>query len=139
MPTPCQAHPQAWLQPGEDPFWHLSSVTRWAAAQCRNACPDQIPCAKAALTAGNLDGDDTPYVASGVVMGGVICDGGANTRRQLLEIADPASLTRPARPPNCVICRRPMTTRRKPSLGEVRHESKGRCARCVRTQKRASA
>ncbi len=131
---PCEADPDAWLQPGEDRGWHLTARAQWAAAQCV-PCRLRLDCARAALTDGALE-DGRPRTANGVVMAGVICDGTGLTIKRLLAVLGEHSGPRPR---CCRGCGQPMNTRGKCTPGEVRHEAGGRCTACVRIRKRAAS
>ncbi|WP_032381004.1 hypothetical protein [Rhodococcoides fascians] len=91
MTAPCTTNPNSWLQPGEDPNWDRLPATRWAQAQCRNACPAAafLDCARDALAAGTGTGQTRTRVASGVIAAGEICRGDIDTYYRLNQIVNP--------------------------------------------------
>ncbi|SLG39900.1 Uncharacterised protein [Mycobacteroides abscessus subsp. abscessus] len=91
MTTPyCQANPAGFLQPGEDPAWHLTPAAQAAIRACARLCPVPLEdCARNALTAGTIPGSDRTRVASGVIQAGIVCRGDLTTHQALVAIAYP--------------------------------------------------
>lgn len=105
--SPCRTHPDDFLQPGEDPLWHLSHEAQQALATCRT-CPHTRQCARKALTAGTTQTDDGCTIeacADGAIYAGIVCRGDLTTRRQLNQLVNPASGAS-----HCAACNRPFRT-----------------------------
>lgn len=133
---PCLGLP-GFVEPAHAFDWARLPATVAAQRVCIAHCPRERfrACAQAALSAGTLVDDETPSVADGVVMAGVVCRGDTATRRRLLLALGQEIYVRPDR---CVSCQRPMTTRRRKRPGYVVHESNGRCGGCKRAEQRAA-
>lgn len=136
---PCLGLP-GFVEPADAPDWDRMSATVSAQRVCTARCPRERfrACARAALSAGTPHGDETPSVADGVVMAGVVCQGDGITRKRLL-LALGEDAGGQVRPDRCVSCRRPMVTRRRKRPGYVVHESNGRCGACKRAEQRGGA
>ncbi|MFJ4652709.1 hypothetical protein ACIP5Y_15720 [Nocardia sp. NPDC088792] len=135
---PCLGLP-GFIEPAHEFDWDRLPATAAAQRVCRERCPRELfrTCAQRALTAGTLLDDETPLVADGVVMAGVVCRGDSITVRRLQAALD-QDCAGQVRPDRCLSCHRPMTTRRRKRPGYVVHESNGRCSGCKRAEQRAA-
>lgn len=106
--TPCEQHPNRYIQPGEAVTW-LGAT--WARNACRTSCPRPIDeCAREALSAGTLlDADPVthPIVASGVIQAGIHCRGDVATHQALTAIAYPNGDAPAVTTSACAVCSRP--------------------------------
>lgn len=119
MTLPCHTHPADFLQPGEDPLWHLGWGAKRAIASCLFSCPRLQQCAQDAVHAGDLDQGKVNAVADGVIQAGVVCRGDMTTRRALRTVANGG--TAPSAD-CCLGCERPFT--------KVRRLARGMCVSC---------
>ncbi|WP_157181960.1 hypothetical protein [Nocardia testacea] len=79
------------VQPGEDPTWHLHPDTIAAIAHCETACPisQVVDCARRALGAGQLATEpEITLPADGVIAAGIICRGDNSTVLALQAVID---------------------------------------------------
>lgn len=129
--APCQAHPADYLQPGEDPLWHLGYPAQRALETCAT-CPHTRACAARALTAGTTKDRGTVIeaCADGAIYAGIVCRGDMTTRRQLHQIVNPASGAS-----HCAACNRPFRTL-SAVTDAVTERKDGLCRGCYKAAKR---
>lgn len=123
------------LQPGEDPNWHLLPATELAVVLCRTECPRGAftACARAALDQlGRVpDEPHVPTVADGVVAAGIVCRGDEATADALRAVLGEQDSS--AAPAACIGCARPLGDH-----GEtVRSAARGLCKGCYSATARA--
>jgi len=128
----CHLDPR-FLQPGDNPDWHLYPETIEAVAVCETSCPIRrfVDCARAALGAGQLATEpDITLPADGVIAAGIVCRGDNNTALALREV-----INRYGRPedriPVCPGCERRLIPAGQPlGVNEARLAARGLCKGC---------
>ncbi|WP_147404232.1 hypothetical protein [Nocardia panacis] len=130
--APCHLDPR-FLQPGDEPDWHLFPETIQAVAVCETICPIShlVRCARAALRSGQLATEpEVTLPADGVIAAGIICRGDNDTALTLREV-----INRYGRPEDCIPvcpgCERRLVLAGEPlGLNEARLAARGLCKGC---------
>ncbi len=121
------------VQPGDDPDWHLYAQTIAAVATCETECPisQLVACARQALGAGQLATEpEITLPADGVIAAGLVCRGDNATVLALQEV-----ITRYGRGddriPVCAGCQRRLVPAGKPlGVNEAHLAARGLCKGC---------